>query len=87
MRAVTVTLFCLMGSNFPEYVFIPTFPLVSYHHLFVFGKPQEQFLWGHGCVSLSWSFSVPASSNCAIFRQELPLLSVASSLKLLQEGG
>lgn len=53
MRAVIVTQFCLMGSNFPKYVFIPTFPIVSYHHLFVFGKPQEQFLWGHDCVSLS----------------------------------
>lgn len=86
--AVLVTLYCLIGSiQFPQVsVFIPIFPIVENHHFFVFGKPQEQFIWRQGYVSLLVIF-VPASSDCAIFQQELPLLSVVLNLKLLRESG
>lgn len=69
-----MTLYCLIGSiQFPQVsVFIPIFPIVENHHFFVFGKPQEQFIWRQGYVSLLVIF-VPASSDCAIFQQELPL--------------
>lgn len=79
-----VPLCCLMASSVPRYLFfIPTFPSVSNRHIFVLGKPQEQFFWVQGSISSLPGISVPASSNCAIFQQELPLLSMALSLKLL----
>lgn len=51
---VIVPLCCLMASiQFPQVSFFLSFPIVLNHHLFVFGKPQEQFFWVQGCVSLS----------------------------------
>jgi len=85
--AVIVPLCCLMASSFPKYLFVPTFPSVSNHHIFVLGKPQEQFFWVQGSVSSLPGISVPASSNCAIFQQELPLLSIALVLSFCRERG
>lgn len=55
--------------------------------LVVLGSDRNSFFWVQVCLLSLPVISVPASSNCAIFQQELPLSSVASSAKLLQGEG
>lgn len=86
---VIVPLCCLMASiQFPQVSF---FPQLS--HCF---KPSPFCLWETTgtvflgtrlCLSLPQSLLFQPLLNCAIFQQELPLLSVALSLKLLQGEG
>lgn len=79
-------LFSGIYSVSPSYVFLfPPFPLFQSITL---GNHRNSFS-GYKAVSLPSLpvTSVPASSNCAVFQQELPLLSVALSLELLQGEG
>ena len=81
-------------SVFPPSICFPLFPTIEtpfplFHTITLsLGNHRNSFS-GYKAVSLPSLpvISVPASSNCAIFQQELPLLSVALSLKLLQGEG
>lgn len=79
---------CWMASvSFPQvFVFIPTLPIALNHHL-SWEVTGTVFFWVQVCLLSLPVISVPASSNCAIFQQELPLSSVALSAKLLQGEG
>lgn len=75
-------LFGGIHSVSPSICFYSHFPPCFKPSLCLWETTGTVFLGTRLCLSPSLPvISVPASSNCAIFQQELPLLSVAPSLK------